>query len=79
MGCVMSVATEVVVLPDKGSVGPLRVRMGPIRLEVTFLQESTWDIAERVGSTRVHHGRLVLVAGRFVVATAAGVQVTALR
>jgi hypothetical protein len=61
----MSNATEMLVLPDETTAGPLGVIMGPFGLEITFLQESVWDIAERVGSTRVHHGRLVLQGGQF--------------
>lgn len=75
----MSVVTEVLVLPDETMPGPLRMILGSFRLEVTFLREGVWDIAERVGSTRVHHGRLVLQGGQFVVMTAGGVQASALR
>jgi hypothetical protein len=70
----MSIVSEVLVLPDGTSVGPLLVGMGSFRLQLTFLEENVWDIAERVGSTRVHHGRLILQGGQFVVFTASGVQ-----
>jgi hypothetical protein len=76
-GWVMSVVSEVPVLPDGTSAVPLLVGMGSFRLELTFLEESVWDIAERVGSTRVHHGRLILQRGQFVIFTASGVQAPA--
>lgn len=75
----MSVIPEPLVLPDRASAGPSEVHFGSLHLQVTFVRESVWDIAERVGQTLVHHGRLTLQGGRFFVSTATGVETSALR